>query len=59
MFQEIDPKMHLKSFLGPQDPSKAPRELKIDQVDLKIKPLGLQIETSSKIEAVGLKNIKN
>jgi len=51
--------MHLKSFLGPQDPSKAPRELKIDQVDLKIKPLGLQIETSSKIEAVGLKNIKN
>ena len=60
MFQEIDPKIHLKSHLGPQDPSKALRDLKIEQMKLKIEPLGLQIEALElKMEAVGLKNIKN
>ena len=60
LFRGIAPKIHLKSPLGPRDPSKALRDLKIEQMELKMEPLGLQIEALElKMEAVGLKNIKN
>ena len=58
LFRGIAPKIHLKSLPGPQDPSKALRDLKIEQMELKIEPLGLQIEALElKMEAVGLKHI--